>query len=307
MEESAEITFSDVFSNKMDDYRVIVDDAILGELHRMRDSPFFAPLNYALTGGKRLRPTLLLLAFQSVRRSESGPLPAAVAVEIIHSTSLLSDPLPAAVAVEIIHSTSLLIDDIIDEDLTRRDVEAFHASYGLKMSLLNAEMLLSLLIDISARCFDHRIMQVLAQAASSMGTGTFEELAVYAGKQPIGTREYLNILEKKTAFLFEASARMGALLAGAQKNEIDALSDYGRLLGLAYQIQDDIVDLEEDPSMCLLSFLDGKFKDGQHLQELSKSYITEAKQRLQELKSSEAKNLLFTLADTIGKRSANRT
>ena len=287
MEESAEGTFSDVFSDKMDAYRVIVDDAISGELHRMRDSPFFEPLNYALTGGKRLRPILLLLAFQSVRRSES-------------------DPLPAAVAVEMIHSTSLLIDDIIDEDLTRRDVEAFHASYGLKMSLLNAEMLLSLLMDISARCFDHRIMQVLAQAASSMGIGTFEELAVYAAKRPIGTREYLNILEKKTAFLFEASARMGALVALAQENEINALSDYGRLLGLAYQIQDDIADREDDPSRSLLSYLRGKSKDEQYLQELPTLYIAEAKQRLEELKSSEAKNLLIKLADVIGMRSSNR-
>ena len=287
MEESAEITFSDVFSNKMDDYRVIVDDAISGELHRMRDSPFFEPLNYALTGGKRLRPILLLLAFQSVTRSES-------------------DPLPAAVAVEMIHSTSLLIDDIIDEDLTRRDVEAFHASYGLKMSLLNAEMLLSLLMDISARCFDHRIMQVLAQAASSMGIGTFEELAVYAGKQPIGTREYLNILEKKTAFLFEASAKMGALVALAQENEINALSDYGRLIGLAYQIQDDMADRGDDPSRSLLSYLRGKSKDEQYLQELTTSYIAEAKQLLEELKPSEAKNLLIKLADVIGMRSSNR-
>jgi octaprenyl-diphosphate synthase len=280
MEESVEITFSDVFSNTMDDYRVIVDDAISSELHRMRESPFFEPLTYALTGGKRLRPILLLLAFESVRRSER-------------------DPLPAAVAVEIIHSSSLLIDDIIDEDLTRRDVEAFHASYGLKMSLLNAEMLLSMMLDATARCFDHRITQVLAQAASSLGTGTYEELAVYAGKQPISTREYLNILEKKTAFLFEASARMGALVALAQENEINALSDYGRLVGLAYQIQDDIADREDDPSRSLLSYLYGRSKDEQDLQELAALYIAEAKERLQELKSSEAKNLLIKLADVI--------
>ena len=287
MEESAKVTFSDVFSNKMDDYRVAVDDAISGELHRMRDSPFFGPLNYALTGGKRLRPILLLLAFQSVTRSER-------------------DPLPAAVAVEIIHSSSLIIDDIIDEDLTRRDVEAFHASYGLKMSLLNAEMLMSILLDVTAKCSDHRITQVLAQATSNLGTGTHEELAVYVGKQPIGTREYLNILEKKTAFLFAASARMGALVALAHENEINALSDYGRLLGLAYQIRDDIADREDDPSRSLLSYLYGKSKDEQDLQELAALYIAEAKQRLQELKSSEARNLLIKLADVIGMSSSNR-
>ncbi len=280
--------FSDrIFSDRMNEYRSTVDDAISSELIRMKSSPFFEPLTYTLTGGKRLRPILLLLAFQSVGGSEK-------------------DPLPAAVAVELIHSGSLVIDDIIDEDLTRRDIEAFHASYGLKVSLLNMEMLASMMLDIAARCLDHRVTQVLAQAGYTLGIGAFEELAVYTTKRTIDMREYLSILEKKTAFLFEASARMGALLAGAQKNEIDALSDYGKLLGLAYQIQDDIVDLEEDPSMCLLIFLDGKFKDEQHLQELSTSYIAEAKQRLQELKSSEAKNLLFKLADTIGKRSANR-
>jgi octaprenyl-diphosphate synthase len=284
---STEVAFLDVFSDQMNEYRVTVDDAISSELRRMKETPFFEPLTYALTGGKRLRPILLLLAFQSV-------------------ASLERDPLPAAVAVEIIHSGSLAIDDIIDEDLTRRDIEAFHASYGLKVSLLNTEMLLSIMLDIVARCLDNRVAQVLAQAVSSLGTGAFEELAVYTTKRTIDMGVYLSILEKKTAFLFEASARMGALLAGAQKNEIDALSDYGRLLGLAYQIQDDIVDLEEDPSRCLLSFLDGTFKDAQHLQELSKSYIAEAKQRLQELKSSEAKNLLFTLADAIGKHSAKR-
>jgi len=287
MEEIAQSIFSDTLPDKMDDYRAIVDNAIASELRRREDSPFFEPLTHVLKGGKRLRSVLLLLAFQSVRRSES-------------------DPLPAAVAVEIIHSTSLLIDDIIDEDLTRRDVDAFHASYGLKMSLLNAEMLLSLLMDITARCFDHRIMQVLAQAASSLGTGTFEELAVYAGKQPIGTREYLNILEKKTAFLFAASARMGALVALAQENEINVLSDYGRLLGLAYQIQDDIADREDNPSRSLLSYLRGKSKDEQYLQELATLYITEAKQRLQELQPSESTRILIKLADAIGMHSSSR-
>jgi octaprenyl-diphosphate synthase len=199
-----------------------------------------------------------------------------------------------------------MIDDIIDEDLTRRDTEAFHASYGLKISLLNTEMLLSIMLDIVARCLDHRVTQVLAQAVSSLGTGAFEELAVYTTKQPIGKREYINILKKKTAFLFEASAMTGALLAGARENEINALSDYGRLLGLAYQIQDDLVDWEDDPSRSLLSFLDGDSKNEQYLQELSTSYITEAKQRLQELKPSEAKNLLIKLADAIRVHSINR-
>ena len=296
MEESAEVTILDIFPNKMDDYRVIVDNAIASELRRREGSPFFEPLTHALKGGKRLRSVLLLLAFQSVERQQS----------IYFFRNSVRDPLPAAVAMEVIHSGSLMIDDIIDEDLTRRDVDAFHTSYGLKISLLNAEMMLSLVLDLAARCLDHRVTQVLAKALSSLGTGAFEELAVYTTKQPIDAREYINILNKKTAFLFEASAMTGALVAGARENEINALSDYGRLLGLAYQIQDDIVDQKEDTSHSLLSFLDGKSNDGEYLQELSTSYIVEAKQRLQELESSEARNLLFKLADSIGMHSVNR-
>jgi octaprenyl-diphosphate synthase len=287
MEESAETAFSDVFSDKMKNYRVTIDDAISSELRQRMSSPFFEPLTYTLTGGKRLRSTLLLLAFQS-------------------AGGLQRDPLPAAVAVEIIHSGSLVIDDIIDEDLTRRDVEAFHASYGLKISLLNTEMLLSMFLDIVATYLDPRVTRVLAQAASTVGTGAFEELEVLQKKQPISTGEYINILEKKTAFLFEASAKMGALIAGARLNEINTLSSYGRLLGLAYQIQDDIADQTQDTSRNLLRFLDGNSNDEQYLQELSTSYLIEAKQRLQELRPSEAKNLLVMLADAVGMRSVNR-
>ncbi|MGZ4944771.1 MAG: polyprenyl synthetase family protein [Halobacteriota archaeon] len=279
--------YSDFFSDMMDEYRVTVDNAISNELRRLEDSPFFEPLSYALTGGKRLRPILLLLAFQSTR-------------------GLARDPLPPAVAVEIIHSGSLAIDDIIDEDLTRRDIEAFHKSYGLKISLLNTEMLLSIMLDIVGRCLDHRVAQVLAQAVSNLGTGAFEELTVYTAKQTIDMDEYLSILYKKTGFLFEASARIGALVAGAQENEVDALSDYGRLIGLAYQMQDDIVDRKEKPMDSLATYLDDKFRDGQHLEALSASYVAEAKERLKELEPSEAKHLLMTLADIIGTRAATK-
>jgi octaprenyl-diphosphate synthase len=278
------LAVSDLFSRRIAEYRVIVDNAVSREIRRFKDSPFFEPLTCALRGGKRLRPILLLLAFQSVGGSEK-------------------DPLPAAVAIELLHSCSLVIDDIIDEDLTRRDVAAFHSSYGLKISLLNAEMLVSMMLDMTATCSDPRVTHALALAASSLGIGTFEELAVYKRKRPVDIHEYTSILKKKTASMFEASTTMGALIAGAQDNEINALCDYGRLVGLAYQIQDDITDREDDPSRELRSYILGKSKGEFYLRELSASYIAEAKERLQELKSSEAKSLLFKLADTMAMRS----
>ncbi|MGZ4847797.1 MAG: polyprenyl synthetase family protein [Halobacteriota archaeon] len=290
MEAYSEFTVPDYSANYLSDvmneYRITVDKAITNELHRFEDSPFFETLTYSLKGGKRLRPILLLLAFQT-------------------AGGLARDPLPGAVAVEVIHSGSLSIDDIIDEDLTRRDIEAFHKSYGLKISLLNTEMLFAVILDVVAG-LDHQVTQVLAQTLSNLGNGAFEELEVYTTKRTLDMDEYLSILYKKTGFLFEASAKIGALVAGAQENEVNALADYGRLIGLAYQMQDDIVDRKEKPMDSLASYLDGKFKDGQHLEALSASYVVEAKERLEELEPSETKDLLATLADIIGKRAASK-
>src|SRR5512136_2968022 len=140
------------------DYRTKIDNAILAELGRRRDSVYFEPLQQAVEGGKRIRPILLVLSFECVNRGESDPYPAAVAVELAHLESL-------------IHA------DIIDRDFQRRGTAVFHALYGHEMALLSADFILSLILDLTARYEDPRVARKLAWATSSMCEGELEELS----------------------------------------------------------------------------------------------------------------------------------
>ncbi|NIQ06856.1 MAG: polyprenyl synthetase family protein, partial [Candidatus Korarchaeota archaeon] len=157
------------------------------------------------------------------------------------------NPFPAAVAVELAHMESLIHDDIIDRDHLRRGQLAFHDSYGYEMALLSADFLLSMILEITSRSADPRIAETLAQETCRMCEGELEEIRVCKSGHEIGMDEYIGIISKKTASLFEASAKIGAIIGGAQEHEIEALSSYGKHLGIAYQIRDDITDLKKKP------------------------------------------------------------
>jgi octaprenyl-diphosphate synthase len=280
MGQSAEALRSSDFLTKISDYRVKMDNAIFAELDHRKGSIFFIPLTRAMKGGKRLRPILLFLSFESVNRRKA-------------------DPLSAAVAVELAHTESLIHDDIIDRDLLRRGTPAFYAMYGTEMALLSADFTLSLILEITARYADPRITRALAVATSRMCEGQLEELRAYKDKQFLSVDEYINIVLKKTASLFEASAMIGAIVGGAVESEVEALSDYARMIGIAYQICDDISDLQKNTRINLLSLSKVNLEKGGPIGELAKSYVLQAKQRLEKLKTSEAKCLLIELADCI--------
>jgi octaprenyl-diphosphate synthase len=211
------------------------------------------------------------------------------------------DPFPAAVAIELAHTESLIHDDIIDRDFLRREAATFHAVYGNEMALLSADFILSLILEITSRYSDQRIAHALACATAEMCEGELEELIAYKNAQRLSEDEYIRIVSKKTASLFEASTKIGAIVAGAQDDEVNALSEYGRLLGIAYQIQDDIADSgKTTATINILRLLDAdseKIKVVFH--EKSVSYISEATQKLESLKASAAKTFLVSLADSV--------
>ncbi|MCJ7638675.1 MAG: polyprenyl synthetase family protein, partial [Euryarchaeota archaeon] len=166
---------SDSFSAKIDFYRGQVDTALNAELHQRRQSPFFAPFVDAFTGGKRLRPILLLLAYDSVSGRDG-------------------DPLPAAVAVEFAHMESLIHDDIIDGDQVRRDATAFHARYGQEMALLSADFILSMILSIVARYSDPYITRALATATAQMCEGELMERLISETNKAVGPAVYQRIV-----------------------------------------------------------------------------------------------------------------
>ena len=284
MNERTENVVSDAFLTKIDNYRVTVNSAISKELHQYKDSPLFKPFMHALKRGKRLRPIILLLAFESAGGQGK-------------------DPLPAAVAIELMHMQSLIHDDIIDGDLLRRGSIAFHAAYNHELALLSTDFVFSVILNIVAQYEDHRVAQALAQAASLMCEGELEEIIVREQKRSESEAEYLNIITKKTASLYEASTTLGAVIAGAREDEIKALSDYGRLFGMAFQIWDDLADQMQDTEADSASFIGTDGEREKHLHEISVRYLFEAKQGIQKLKASDAKSLLVALADFIGTQS----
>lgn len=284
MAERTENVYSDAFLTKINNYRVTVDNAISRELHQYKDSPLFTPFTHALKRGKRLRPIILLLAFESAGGQGKAPFPAAVAIELMHMQSLIHD-------------------DIIDGDLLRRGAKSFHAAYDNELALLGTDFVFSVILNIVAQYEDHRVAQALAQTASLMCEGELDEIIVREQKRPESEAEYLNIISKKTASLYEAAATLGAVIAGAREDEIKALSDYGRLFGMAFQIWDDLADQKQDTEADTASFIGTNGEREKHLQEISAGYILEAKQGIQKLKASDAKSLLVTLADFIGTQS----
>ncbi|MGA7075432.1 MAG: polyprenyl synthetase family protein [Halobacteriota archaeon] len=273
---------SDSFSAKIDDYRSQVDTALNAELHQRCKSPFFAPFADAFTGGKRLRPILLLLAYDSVRGRDG-------------------DPLPAAVAVELAHMESLIHDDIIDGDGVRRDATAFHTRYGQEMALLSADFILSMILSIAARYPDPRVMSALATATARMCEGELMERLVSETNKAVRPAVYQRIVLKKTASLFEAAATIGALIAGATAPDLSALAAYGRALGVAYQIHDDITDWAHSRTITL-DLKGAHPSQKEFLLQTATTFTHEAMENLRPLKSSEAKQNLIQLAERVDSR-----
>jgi len=193
-------------------------------------------MRYSLfAGGKRLRPILCLEAARAV--SEAGPDPEAVAcsLELVHTYSLIHDDLPA-----------------LDNDDFRRGLPTCHKQFGEALAILAGDALLTLAFQVLAQAEgvpqERRALLVaeLAHAAGTVGgmiAGQVEDLAG-AGQRP--TAELLERIHRaKTGALLAASVRMGATAAGANQGQLEALTGYGRHIGLAFQIVDDLLDVEQ--------------------------------------------------------------
>ncbi len=172
-------------------------------------------------GGKRLRPMVTLAAAHA-----SGGANAAT-----HNL---------AAAVEFIHTATLLHDDVIDESDLRRGKPAAKAIWGNSASILVGDFLFAQAFTLMVRTGSLEILGILSRASTVIAEGEVHQLAAL-GRYDLPTEEYLQIIESKTAALFEASARAGALSADSETHA-EALAHYGKNLGLAFQIVDDALD-----------------------------------------------------------------
>jgi octaprenyl-diphosphate synthase len=174
------------------------------------------------SGGKRLRPALVLLAAN------------AMGYRGTHHHEL-------AAVVEFIHTATLLHDDVVDESELRRGNKTANALFGNAASVLVGDFLYSRAFQMMVGVNDMRVMQVLADATNVIAEGEVLQL-LNCNNADVGIDDYLRVIRYKTAKLFEAATRLGAILAGADEALEQHMAAFGMHLGTAFQIIDDVLD-----------------------------------------------------------------
>ncbi|MDG2518955.1 polyprenyl synthetase family protein [Lysobacter soli] len=182
-------------------------------------------------GGKRLRPMLLLLANGALGGSGGRGIGE-------HAHQL-------AAVVEFIHTATLLHDDVVDESDLRRGRKTANAVWGNAASVLVGDFLYSRSFQLMVELERMAVMQILADTTNRIAEGEVLQL-LHVRNPDTDEAAYLRVIERKTAVLFAAATRLGALLADADEVTCDALHDYGMNLGYAFQIADDVLDYASD-------------------------------------------------------------
>ncbi len=186
------------------------------------------------SGGKRLRPALLLLSCGALGyydRKSSG-------------NGRSEAPLALAAVIEFIHTATLLHDDVVDASELRRGRHTANAAFGNAAAVLVGDFLYSRAFQMMVEIDDMRVMQVLAEATNTIAAG--EVMQLMGSHDPeVDEARYLEVIRRKTAKLFEAAARLAAVLS---KQEIfeQPLAEYGRRVGTAFQLVDDVLDYGGD-------------------------------------------------------------
>ena len=173
-------------------------------------------------GGKRLRPLLVLLCAKACGYQGS-------------------DHVKLAAVIEFLHTAMLLHDDVVDESDLRRGRETVNAAWGNAPSVLVGDFLHSRAFEMMVDIGNIRVMEILSRATNVIAEGEVQQLSFI--RNPATTEvEYMEIISRKTAMLFQAAAHAGAVLAGANEKTEHALRDYGLHLGIAFQMVDDQLD-----------------------------------------------------------------
>ena len=254
-----------------------INTVLDSELELYAESEFKEPLKYALNGGKRIRPIILLLASECVGEIDDNTFAAACAIEFLHTESVIHD-------------------DIIDNETLRRQKDPFHIKYGYNTSVLTGDFVLGLILNIASRINNPRVTKNLATTAMMMSEGEVIESRLEASED-VTFDDYLKVIEYKTATAFETASRLGAIISGGTDVEIESLADYGKNIGIAYQIRDDLHDWKNEDKLFNLLIKNSSdprdvFND---MEELLKKYTDRAVFSIRKIKDSQAKNNLENL------------
>lgn len=208
-----------------------VDAFILRNVSGEPRELYDAAVHLVKAGGKRLRPMIVVAAAEALGVEREAAIPFAAAVEIVHTYTLIHD-------------------DIIDEDEVRRGVPAVHKVWGIPLAITAGDMLSAKAFEVMVKARDYgvpveRIVKAVETLSSSMvrvAEGQAMDI-MFEDRMDVTLEEYLKMVYLKTGALFEASAALGGLAATDDERVIRSLREYGKCLGIAFQIKDDILGL----------------------------------------------------------------
>ena len=198
----------------------------------------YQAMNYSLlSGGKRIRPVVMLAFCDLMGGNKNNVYPFACALEMVHPYSLIHDDLPC-----------------MDNDTTRRGKPCNHIAFGEDMALLAGDALLTQAFEIASsfevpkNLTENQIksINILARCAGSAGMVSGQCFDLHTDKKKLSKDDVISIYRLKTAKLFCAAASVGAVMSGADKNQIDLAERYGEKLGISFQLIDDILDNETE-------------------------------------------------------------
>ena len=180
------------------------------------------------SGGKRLRPMIVLMAAQACGYTGEKHIDLAAIIEFIHTATLLHD-------------------DVVDGSDMRRNRETANAVWGNEASVLVGDFLYSRSFEMMVGVGEMRVMDILSHATNRIAEGEVLQL-LNVHNPETSEAEYMEVIKRKTATLFEAGARLGGVVAGVEAGQEQALADYGLHLGIAFQLVDDALDYDASKS-----------------------------------------------------------
>ncbi len=216
------------FLNYLTDCREKINNLVISELEKRKPRSLYQPIIYFISsGGKRLRAILLLLCAKAIKNDFEN------------------EPLNQAIAIELLHNFTLIHDDIMDNSEKRHNKKTLHKKYDLSTAILAGDALLSLAYEYLERELNFNCSQIFSEFTSSLTT-VCEGQALdkeFETRKRISIRDYYEMISKKTGALIKATCRIGALTRTNDIYIVDKLGEFGETIGIAFQIQDDLLDV----------------------------------------------------------------
>lgn len=216
---------------ELSDLQAIISDAVDKISFPQYPEQLYEPLSYILSiGGKRMRPALLLMACELF----GGDINKAI---------------PPALAIEVFHNFTLMHDDIMDNAPLRRGKTTVHEHWNKNVAILSGDVMLIEGYKLMMQVDNHLLRQVL-DIFNTTAVGVCEGQQIdmeFETRSVVNIDEYINMIRLKTAVVLGGALKIGALIGGASQVDADLLSEFGVQLGIAFQLQDDILDVYGDP------------------------------------------------------------